>query len=253
MAMKLLGETYDIHTSSIDLIFPHHENAIAISAAVTGKPPANYWLHNELVMINGKKTSKTNNNTAYTIRNIQGKGYSGREIRYWLLSRHYRKPISFSFTKLETAKNTISHLDKFVKKLNYCDSGPTNPEMDQLVYNLKHKFTESMDDDFNIAQALAALFGFTRHVNRIMDKKGLSSGDKQKVDKVLENINSVLGVIDLEPSEPDQRVEKLIKRRKEAREDKDWATADRIRHELKEMGIEVIDTRDGTIWHREDR
>ena len=253
MAMKLLGETYDIHTSSIDLVFPHHENAIAISEAVTGKPPANYWLHNELVMINGKKASKAEHHTAYTIRDIQEKGYSGREIRYWLLSRHYRKPISFSFSKLETAKNTISHLDKFIKKLNYCDSGPTNPEMDQLVYNLKHKFTESMNDDFNIAQALAALFGFTRHVNRIMDKKGLSSGDKQKVEKALENINSVMGVMDLEPSEPDQRVEKLIKRRKEARRDKDWATSDRIRHKLKEMGIEVIDTRDETIWHKEHR
>ena len=125
--------------------------------------------------------------------------------------------------------------------------------MDQLVYNLKHKFTESMDDDFNIAQALAALFGFTRQINRIMDKKGLSSGDKQKVEKVLESINSVMGVMDLEPSETDQRVEKLIKRRKEARRDKDWAIADRIRHELKEMGIEVIDTRDETIWHKENR
>jgi len=253
MAMKFLGETYDIHTSSTDLVFPHHENAIAISEAATGKPLANYWLHNELVMINGKKALKTKDHTTYTIRDIQGKGYTGREIRYWLLSRHYRKPISFSLTKLETAKNTISHLDKFVKKLHYCDAGPANPEMDQLVYNLKQKFTESMDDDFNIARALAALFEFTRHVNRIMDKKGLSPGDKQKVEGVLESINSVIGVIDLEPAEPDQRVEKLIKKRKDARRDQDWATADRIRQELKEMGIEVIDTRDGTIWHRDGR
>jgi cysteinyl-tRNA synthetase len=115
MAMKILGGTYDIHTSGADLIFPHHENAIAISEAVTGKPLANYWLHNELVMINGKKPSFASNNDVLTIRQILGKGYTGREIRYWLISRHYRKPISFSWSKLDTAKNTVAHFLFMVK------------------------------------------------------------------------------------------------------------------------------------------
>lgn len=250
MAMKILGGTYDIHMSGADLIFPHHENAIAISEAVTGKPLANYWLHNELVMINGKKPSFASNNDVLTIRQILEKGYTGREIRYWLISRHYRKPISFSWSKLETAKNTVAHLDKFVKKLHLCPAGEPHPDMDQLVYDLKHKFIESMDDDFNLAPALAALFEFTREINKVMDRKGLSTDDKQKAEEVLKSIDSVLGVMELELPEPDEKVEALIKRREEARRDKDWANADRIRQELEKMGIEVIDTRDGTVWRK---
>jgi len=252
MAMKLLGENYDIHTSSVDLIFPHHENAIAISQAVTGKPPANYWLHNELVMIDGKKQSPISNSDAYTIREILEKGYTGREIRYWLINRHYRKPISFSWSRLNKAKNTVANLDRFIKKLHYSQSGPPHPEMDQLVYDLRLNFVESMDDDFNVAPALAALFQFIRKINQIMDLKGLSSDDKEKVNGVLEEINSILEIMDLEPAKPDQRVEELIQRREEARSAKDWATADRIRQDLNEMGIEVIDTREGTMWRRED-
>ena len=140
MAMKILGGTYDIHMSGADLIFPHHENAIAISEAVTGKPLANYWLHNELVMVNGKKPSRASHNDILTVRQIRERGYTGREIRYWLISRHYRKPISFSWSKLDTAKNTLAHLDKFVKKLQRCPAGEPHPDMDQLVYDLKYKF-----------------------------------------------------------------------------------------------------------------
>jgi len=249
MAMKYLGETYDIHTSGIDLVFPHHENAIAISQAMTGAPPVNYWLHNELIIINGEKPSHNDNN--YTIRQILDKGYTGREIRYWLINRHYRKPVSFSWTDLDTAKKTISNMDKFITRFHHCQSGPPHPEMDQLVYDLRHTFMESMDDDFNIAPALASLFRFHRKINLIMDRKGLASEDKEKVKTVLNGINSILGVMDLEQAEPDQKVEELIKKRAHARRTKDWATADRIRQELKDEGVELIDTKDGTIWRRE--
>jgi cysteinyl-tRNA synthetase len=151
---------------------------------------------------------------------------------------------------LDIAKNTIAHLDKFTEKLHYCPSAEPNPDIDQLVYDLKHKFTRSMNDDFNVAPALAALFEFTRRTNPLMDRKGLSPADRQKVDEVLKSINSVLGVMDLEPPERDQKVEVFIKKREEARKEKDWDTADRIRQELKEMGIEVIDMRDGPIWRK---
>jgi len=251
MALKFLGETYDIHTSGVDLIFPHHENAIAISQALTGKPLARFWLHNELVKINGKKPSRFSTDDMITLRDLMERGYTGREIRYWLISRHYRKPISFSWLKLDTAKNTIARLDKFIEKLHFCPAGPSNPDMDQLVYNLRHKFTGSMDDDFNISPALASLFEFTHHINRIMDRGGLSPTDKQKVDEALQGINAVLGVMDLEPVKPDHRVEEMIRMREEARKGKDWDTADRIRRELKGMGIEVIDSRDGTIWRKQ--
>jgi cysteinyl-tRNA synthetase len=107
-----------------------------------------------------------------------------------------------------------------------------------------------MDNDFSVASALAALFEFTHEINRVMDRKGLSTGDKQKVEEVLKSIDSVLGVMELELPEPDEKLEALIKKREEARRDKDWANADRIRQELKKMGIEVIDTRDGTVWRK---
>ncbi|MGD2126741.1 MAG: cysteine--tRNA ligase [Desulfobacteraceae bacterium] len=251
MAMKFLGETYDLHMSGVDLIFPHHENAIAISEAVSGKPLANYWLHNEIVMVNGKKPSRDSDQDALTIRHLLEKGFTGREIRYWLLSRHYRKTIVFSWSNLETARNTISHLDKFIHKLRHCRQGRPYAEMAQLVYNVRHKFVESLDDDFSIAPALAALFEFTREINRIMDREGLSPNDRQKVEEVLKSINSVLAIMDLEPPEADERVEALIRKREEARSAKDWTTADRIRQELKEMGIEVTDTKEGTIWRRQ--
>ncbi|MFH0844547.1 MAG: cysteine--tRNA ligase [Pseudomonadota bacterium] len=248
MAIGFLESTYDIHTSSIDLVFPHDENAIAITEAATGRPLANYWLHNELVMINGKKPSVDPDGAVHTLRDLMERGYSGREIRYWLLSRHYRKPLVFSWSKLDTAKNTLDHLDKFIKKYHLCKPGMPYQEMDQLVYDVKHRFVESMDDDFNVAPALAAFFEFTHKINRIMDRQGLSHEDKHKVSEVLISINSILGVVDLEETRPDQKVQELIKTRDQARKLKDWSTADQIRHELEAMGIEIIDTKDGPIW-----
>ena len=248
MAMKFLGETYDIHTSGIDLIFPHHENAIAISQAVTGKPPAHYWLHNELVMINGTKPSRISDQNAITVRDILEMGYTGREIRYWLISGHYRKPIAFSWQKLDTAKKTISNLDKFIKKIHSCKTGPLHSEIDQLAYDIRHTSVEVLDDDFNIAPALAALFHFIHRINIIMDKNGLSVSDKEKVLNTLERVNSVLAVMDLEPPRADKDVEALIKKREEARRNKDWEKADQLRKELKEMGIEVFDTKEGTVF-----
>jgi len=248
MAMKYLAPTYDIHTSGVDLIFPHHENAIAISHALTDKPPANYWVHNELVMINGKKPSRFSEEDTLFLRDILDRGFSGREARYWIISHHYRKLIYFSWSKLETARNTIAHLDHFVRKLHFCQTGPGNPEMDQIVYDLRQRFTESMDDDFNVSAALAALFQFVHRINKIADRNGLSPDDKEKVLKVLERINSVLGVMDLAAPVVGQEVEALIEKREQARKNKDWESADRLRQELKEMGIEIIDSKEGPVW-----
>ena len=248
MAMKYLAPTYDIHTSGVDLIFPHHENAIAITQALTDKNPANYWVHNELVMINGKKPSRFTEEDTLFLRDILAQGYSGREVRYWIISHHYRKLIYFSWSKLETARNTIAHLNHFVRKLHFCQAGPAHPEMDQIVYDLRQGFTESMDDDLNVSAALAALFRFVHHINKIADRNGVSPDDKEKVLKILERINAVLGVIDLETPVASQAVEALIKKREQARKNRDWKTADRLRQELKKMGIEIIDSKEGPIW-----
>jgi cysteinyl-tRNA synthetase len=251
MAIKFLGDTHDIHTGGADLVFPHHENAIALGRAITGKPLANYFLHHELVMVDGKKPADGKEREDTTIKNLLKKGYTGREIRYWLISHHYNKPISFSLAKLDHAKKTLSNLDKFIKKVFFCRSSENNPEMDQAVYNLNHEFSEAMDDDLNTSQALAALFEFTREVNRIVEQKGLSQEDKQRVKEALGAVNSVLEIMDLDAPQVDAAVESLIHKREAARKAKDWETSDRIRQELKSMGIEVTDTRDGTIWRRD--
>jgi len=239
MATKYLGETFDIHTGSTDMIFPHHENNIAILESLTGKQVVNDWIHNELVK---EKT--------ITLRDALNKGYTGREIRYWLITMHYRKAIDFSWSKLAIAKNTVTRLDRFVAKLRSCQKGPPNSEIDQLIYDLRHTFTGEMDDDLNIAPALAALFEFMHHINRIMDSQGLDQSDRDKIVAILSKLNSVLMVMDLAEVEPSQQIEELMKERADAREKKDWAKADTTRNELKELGVEIIDTKDGTRWRK---
>ena len=246
MAMRYLGETFDIHTGSTDLIFPHHENDIAISEALLGKPLANYWVHNELVK--GKKTPEIPAEETVTLRDVLNKGYIGREIRYWLISAHYRKAIDFSWSRLDIAKNTVSRLDRFVHKLRSCQKGPVNSEVNQLIYDLKHRFVEAMDDDLNIAPALATLFGFIHEINRIMDSNGLGQADRNRIEDVLSRLNSVLMVMDLTEAEASKEIEELVKERAYARQKKDWAKADKMRDEVKKLGFEVIDTKAGTRW-----
>ncbi len=249
IALKTLGPTHDIHTSGVALAFPHHENAIAISQAATDRPLANYWLHNEPVMFNDPEGV---NDFSLTLRDLMAEGFTGREIRYWLLSRHYRKPIFFSHGKLAAVRNTIRHLDKFVQKIYFAKSAAENPDFDQAIYALKQGFVTAMDDDFNVAAGLAALFRFTRDINQRMDRRGLSDSDREKIVAALASINSVLGIINLDPPDADPKVEALIEKRESARNRKDWSAADELRKEIEEMGIEVIDTPDGPRWRRID-
>jgi cysteinyl-tRNA synthetase len=247
MSMKYLGETYDIHTSGIDLIFPHHENTIAITQALTGKRTANYWLHNELVNINARKDARSEVED-YSIRRIMDKGYSGRVIRYWLISRHYRKPVSFSYKQLDMAAKTLSNFDKFITRVLYAREGGSLAEMDQLVYDLKNNFTAFMDDDLNVAAAMAALFRFSNRINAIIDSDGISTDDKVKILECLRVLDSVFGFIDFNPGTPDKKIEGLIEEREIARKAGQWDKADQIRRKLDEMGIELIDARERTIW-----
>lgn len=248
IAMKYLGETHDIHTGGVDLIFPHHENDIAISEALTGKPLANYWLHNELVR--GKKPSTTTEGKAVTLREVLDKGYCGRDIRYWLLQMHYKRIIDFSWSKLAMARNTVARMDRFVHTLRTCRRGSASSEIDQLIYDLTRGFGEAMDEDLNISQALAAFFEFTHKVNRLIDSHGLDPSDLEKIERVLARINSVLMVMDLEEVESNRQIEELLRDRSEAREMRDWARGDAIRDKLRKLGITVIDTPEGTTWRK---
>ena len=252
MAMKYLEPAYDIHTSGVELIFPHHENVRAISKAMSGRPLANYWLHNEQVMINEKDGLDEVTGNTVTLKDVINRGFSGRDVRYWMISHHYRKPLYFSWSKLETARKTISHLDHFIHRLNFCRPGTAGPEIDQEVYNLRHSFVKSMNDDFHTSVALAALFRFIRNVNRSMDRTGLSPSDRDKVLNIITRINSVLAVMKIEAQVPemDKYIEALIKKREEARKNKDWDMADKLRQELKARGIELTDTKKGTTWRK---
>ncbi len=246
IALKALDETFDIYTGSTDLIFPHHENDTAISQALTGEPLANYWVHNELAR--EKRLAETIQDNPITLRQVLDKGYSGREVRFWLLNMHYRKPIDFSWTKLDVARKTVARLDRFIDKLRTCQNGPATRDMDQLIYDLKQRFVSAMDDDLSISQALAALFDFVHAINQIMDSQGLHLSDRKKIEAIISGLNSVLMLMDLEKPEPTQKIEQLLQERATARRRKDWSKADQIRNELNELGIEVIDTREGTTW-----
>lgn len=252
MAMKFLGEKYDIHTSGIDLVFPHHENAIAIVQALTGMGPANYWLHNEFVMVEGKPYSRFTEGHGLTVKDFLKRGFSGRVVRYWLLSRHYRKPLTFSWTKLETVKNTLHHLDSFIQRFHACPLGQNNGSISQLVYNLRRTFTEALDDDFNMARALGGLFQFIGRINQIMDAQGISKDDGQKIEGVLQGVNAILGVMNMDRFETAPEIDALIKEREQAREAKDWSKADQLRGKLREMGIEVVDGPNETLWRKID-
>jgi cysteinyl-tRNA synthetase len=251
MALKFFGDTHDIQTGGVDLVFPHHENAIAVTRAITGKPLANVWIHHELVMVEGKKPVEGKEAESYTVKALLKKGYTGREIRYWLIRHHHNKSLSFSTRKLDIAKKTLANLDTFIRKLHLCPAGSSRPNMDQAVYDLKHRFTEAMDDDLNIAMALAGLFDFTREINKRMDSGSLSHEDRDKVLESLRAVDAVLGVMSLEPPAKDRELEAVIGKREKARKEKDWSTADQIRDELRQKGIELIDTKEGTMWRRD--
>ena len=173
MSMKYLGQRFDIHTSSRELVFPHHENEIAIAAALYGNPMANYWLHCETVLVDGKKAG--NKQCGMSLAQIHKMGYSGREIRYWLITTHYRRPVIFSPERLEAAAQSLKRLDSFAKNLQQFQGNTTFPDLDQLIYDLKNGFTAAMDDDLNISVAMAVVFSVVRRVNRLMTTKQINT------------------------------------------------------------------------------
>jgi len=252
MAMKYLGETLDIHSGGVDLIFPHHENEIAQSEAATGKKFANYWLHSEHLMVEGKKMAKSLGNF-YTLRDLLKMGYDPKAIRFLLLSTHYRQQLNFTFEGLKAAENTVQRLFNFVDRLKTARGSGCGGELQKLMQKAKQEFEEAMDDDLNINLAIVSLFNFTREVNRLIDQNKLSREEAKSVIKLLLDFDKVLGVLGeiKEEEEPlPEEILRLIQRREEARKAKDWKTADEIREKLRGMGILLEDTPEGVRWKR---
>jgi len=253
MSMKYLGETFDIHCGGVDNMFPHHENEIAQSEAATGKKFVNYWMHNEHLLVEGKKMAKRLGNF-YTLRDLLAKCYDPITIRYLLLSTHYRQQFNFTFEGLESSKGAVDRLRNFVRRLHGVDRGKeSDGKVAILIDKLEACFGGSMDNDLDIGNALAALFDFVRETNNLLDSNTISNAEASKVVDIMFAIDEVLGVIGKVEAEEDlpADIDMLVQKREQARKAKNWKEADEIRVQLKAMGIVLEDTAQGVQWHKE--
>lgn len=250
MSMKYLGETIDIHSGGVDLIFPHHENEIAQSEALTGKKFVNYWLHSEHLMVEGERMAKSLGNY-YTVKDLLDKGYRPNAIRFLLLSTHYRQQLNFTFEGLKAAENAVERLALFLDRLLEVDGKSAGQELRALIKQTKKTFEAAMDDDLNITAALATIFDFIRDVNRMIDQGKVSKKEAKAVYDLMMNFDKVLGVMGkIEKKALPRDIEALVQKREEARKVKDWKTADAIRQQLYTMGIILEDTKNGVKWRR---
>ncbi|MBE7015091.1 MAG: cysteine--tRNA ligase [Ruminococcaceae bacterium] len=257
MVNKYLGDTIDIHSGGKDLIFPHHENEIAQSEALSGKPFANYWLHNGFINIDNKKMSKSEGNF-FTVRDIV-KEFDYPVIRFFMLSAHYRSPINFSKDLVTQAKVGLERILNTIDNVNYILSNQTEEKMSETEREIylsfetyKAKFKEAMDDDLNTADAISHIFSLVREVNTKINNEGTYSKElcKKTVSLTTELI-SVLGIsYKGKEDDLDKEVEALIEKRQEARKNKDFKLADEIRDKLTDMGIILEDTRQGVKWRK---
>ena len=255
MSKKYLGEQIDIHAGGEDLIFPHHENEIAQSEAANDKTFANYWMHNGFLNIDNKKMSKSLGNF-FTVREI-GEKYDLQVLRFFMLSAHYRSPINFSAELMEASKNGLERIitcAERLKELLNKVSGDALTEAEQenkkSVDELVAKFEAAMDDDFNTADAVSAIFELVKLANSTANEES-SKAYVELLAGTIAKLSDVLGIITERKAEVlDSEVEELIAARQQARKEKNFALADEIRQKLLDMGIVLEDTREGVKWKR---
>ncbi len=253
MNRRYLGETIDIHCGGQDLIFPHHENEIAQSECCNGVPFANYWMHNGYITVDNVKMSKSLNNF-FTVRDVANV-YGYEPIRYLLISSQYRSPINYSTDIIEQCKASLARLYTCRDNLDFAISnavdGEATSEIKAMLDARQAQFIEAMDDDLNTADALAAIFELVRDINTKVIADGANKADCEAAAKMFDELCQVLGLVYNRKAESlDDEVEALIAQRTQARKDKNWAEADRIRDELKAMGIVLEDTAQGVKWHK---
>ena len=283
MAMRYLGDTLDIHAGAIDLRFPHHENEIAQSEALTGRKFVRHWQHSAFLTMEGGKMSKSVGNIV-TLRELLNKGFAPRAIRLFLISAHYREELKFTDASLAQATATLGRFDKLVDRLRAIRApearGADDAEAARLARAFLASFEESLDDDLNMPKALASFFTFERRLNALLDSGMVSKGGAASILETLMRVDSVIGVMRFEPV-GDGEVEDqgevgrkktgggagqgkeadtdrdstlvildLVAKREEARKQKDYRRADEIRDDLRRRGVLVEDTPTGPTWRR---
>ncbi len=251
MSTKYLGNHFDLHCGGVDNIFPHHENEIAQSECATGEKFVNYWLHCKHLIVNGQKMSKSLGNF-YSLQDILDKGYSAESIRLILLNTHYRQTLNFTFEKLDTAEKNIIKIRNFYKRLSNVED--SKAIFEELIVTTDKEFENCLSDDLNISGAIGALFNMMKSVNTKLGQNKISKNDSEKIITLMKKLDIVLNVGKYdEQQENDLTAEeyKMIADRIEAKKNKDWAEADRIRNIFKEKGLILKDGADGTTWSKE--
>ncbi|MGI6005609.1 MAG: cysteine--tRNA ligase [Christensenellales bacterium] len=246
MSMKYLGETIDIHCGGQDLLFPHHENEVAQSEGLTGKPFARYWMHNGYINVDNRKMSKSLGNF-FTVRDITGK-YDPETVRLFMLSAHYRSPISFSedvieqndaaLKRLYNSRSDLEHL------LSHCGDGAADEAIAAELENYRGRFVEAMDDDLNTAGAVGVIFDLVYYLNTTMGDAS-TKGDIRSGLDMLKELCDVLGLLYKETQVSDPKVLELLEKRAAARAAKDWNASDALRDQLADLGYAVEDTAQG--------
>ena len=254
MVRRFHGNTIDIHCGGQDLIFPHHENEIAQSECCNGVPFANYWMHNGYINVDNVKMSKSLGNF-FTVRDVAEK-YGYEPIRFLMISSHYRSPINYSTDIIEQCKASLARLytcrDSLDFALENAAEGEAANDILEMFDKRRQQFIEAMSDDLNTADAIAALFELVRDINSNVIAANANKGTVEAAIKVFDELADVLGLVyNREKEDLDSEIEALIEQRTQARKDRNWAEADRIRDELKAKGIVLEDTAQGVKWHRE--
>ena len=249
MSTHYLGDHFDIHCGGVDNIFPHHENEIAQSCSASGGAFVNYWLHNEHLLVEGQKMSKSMGNF-YTLRDLLDKGCSPEAIRYTLISTHYRSKLNFTFEKVRTAQKCIYKLRELKRRLQGLEDDGNEGKMDAETENMLSKFAEKLSDDLNISGALGELFVWVNSMFVKLDGNTLDFYQAKGALSALDLIDTILGVMDNSNVKVDKNIQKLIEIRNKARSEKDWEKADEMRKQLDERGIILDDTPEGTIWKK---
>ncbi|MBQ8575231.1 MAG: cysteine--tRNA ligase [Clostridia bacterium] len=254
MVRRYLGETIDIHCGGQDLIFPHHENEIAQSECCNGSPFVNYWMHNGYINVDNVKMSKSLGNF-FTVRDVAEK-YGYEPIRYLMISSHYRSPINYSTDIIEQCKASLTRLytcrDNLDFALKNAVDGEVNEEITAMLDKRRQQFIDAMNDDLNTADGISAVFELVRDINSKVITDAPVKGNCEAAAKLFDELCGVLGLVyERKEENLDSEIEALIAQRTEARKSKNWAEADRIRDELKAMGIVLEDTAQGVKWHRE--